>query len=92
MERIEQHVDVGSSHVATQPVGVNSISPEEGGAVPKQIKIVTITYIMGSAGRLEHCVNTGDPAGVPCSMGHRWNRNLKKKDFPQLIKKLKRSL
>lgn len=65
MESIVQHAECWQLACSYCPVGVNSIGPNDGAAVPKQITIVNKTYIMDSASGLEPSVKAEDPAEAP---------------------------
>ena len=69
---------------------MNSIGPEEGKTVPKQVKIVYKTYIAMSTSGLEPSVKAKDSAEPLSSTGHCGNRTRDKNTH--CTRKLKRSL
>ncbi len=48
---------------------MDSVSPEEGGTIPREIKIFDKTYIVSSAGGLEPSVEVEDSTDTPSSTG-----------------------
>ena len=58
---------------------MDSVSPEEGQTIPKQIKIVNKTHGVGSTDGLEPSVEAEDSAEMPCSTGQCGDRTGNKK-------------